>query len=205
MPGNPKKYGFTLLEVIVVIGILGMVIIAVGMFVSQGYKINAFGQEQNQAIKEAQKGVSTMVKEIREAGYGDDGSAPFYLADDFELIYFSDIDKDVATERVRYFLDGTNFNKGTIEATGSPLEYLEVNEEIITLSRYVRNESDPIFTYYNGDYPGDTIYNPLATPADLTEIKLVHVHLKINVDPSRAPIDYNLESDAHVRNLKENL
>jgi len=201
-----KKNAFTLLEVLVVLAIFSMVAIALGTFINQGFRVSLFGNQQNQAIDEAQNGISTMVKEIREAGYGDDGSAPFYMADDFELIFFSDIDKDTATERVRYFLDGSDFKKGTIEATGDPLEYLEENEVIIVLSEYVRNQAeDQIFTYYNGDYPGDTINNPLPTPADLTEIKLVHVFLQINVDPARAPMNYELESDAHVRNLKENL
>ena len=152
---NKKYKGYTLIEIVVVVAIFGFVIVSVGVFITQGYQANTFGYEQSQALREAQKGISTMIKEIREAGYGDDGSAPFALADDFEIIFFSDVDKDVATERIRYFVDGTDFKKGTTEATGDPLEYLDENEIITTLSEYVRNSDTNVFTYYNGDYPGD--------------------------------------------------
>jgi len=33
----------------------------------------------------------------------------------------------------------------------------------------------------------------------------MHVFLKINVDPSRPPDDFDLESDTQIRNLKTNL
>ncbi|HRY63085.1 MAG TPA: hypothetical protein P5267_00545, partial [Patescibacteria group bacterium] len=162
--------------------------------------------EQSTSINEAQRGVETMVKEIREAMPADTGAYPIEKADKFELIFFCDYDRDVSVERVRYYLDGSDFIKGVTEASGSPLQYLPQNETTVILSRYVRNTpEEPVFTYYNGDYPGDIENNPLTAPADPATLKLIHVRLHINAIPEKAPKSFILESDVQVRNLKDNL
>jgi len=60
-----------------------------------------------------------MVKEIREARSGEDGSYPIVLAGDKEFIFFSDIDNDGKTERARYFLGTTNSGSQTKECQTS--------------------------------------------------------------------------------------
>lgn len=200
------KNGFSLIETIITIFIFSLALVAVSFFILNFYRNYKFTFEQTQAINEARKGIETMIKEIREARHGDDGSYPIKEADDFQFIFYSDIDKDEAVERVRYFLDGTDFKKGVIEPSNDPPEYILADEIVSTLSQYVRNNiSELVFTYYNGDWPSDTINNPLPTLTRLTETKLMHVYLKINVDPNRPPDDFELESDTQIRNLKTNL
>jgi len=174
-------------------------------FVIYIYRAYGYNFEQIAAINEARKGIETMVKEIREARYGEDGSYPLKEAGNLQLIFYSDIDKDTNIERVRYFLDGINFKKGVVEPSGDPPQYILSGEVVDTLSAYVRNSATPIFTYYNGDWPIDIINNPLPTLTRLTETKLMHVYLKINVDPNRPPDNFELESDVQIRNLKTNL
>lgn len=201
---NPKT-GFTIIEVTVASAILGLIGIAVGGFIYYGFRSYDFTIEQSQAIENARQGIETMTQEIREIAPADTGAFAIDTADKFNFTFYGDIDKDAATERVRYFLDGTEFKKGTTEASGQPLRYRSENEVITTLAACVQNNAIPIFTFYNGDYPADMINNPLEYPADVTDIKLVHVYLKINVRPERAPDDYDLETDINIRNLKENL
>lgn len=198
--------GASLIETIVMVGIFTLVILALNVLILQSYRAYHYNFQQMTAINEARKGIELMVKEIREARNGDDGSYPLEEAGDFQFIFYSDIDKDVAVERVRYFLDGTNFKKGVVEPNGDPPEYILTNEIVTTISQYVRNSTNtPIFKYYNGDWPGDTINNPLPTLTRLKETKLMHVYLKINVDSGRPPDDFELESDTQIRNLKTNL
>lgn len=201
---NHQK-GITLIETIVTIGVFTLAMIAVSAFILSSYRSYNYNFEQTVAINEARRGVETMVKEIREARSGDDGSYPLVEAGDFEFIFYSDINKDESVERVHYFLDGTDFKKGVIEPSGDPPQYVLADEKINTLSQYVRNASTLVFTYYNGDWPSDTVNNPLPTLTRLTETKLMHVYLKINVDPNRPPDDFELESDTQIRNLKTNL
>ncbi|MDP2934284.1 MAG: type II secretion system protein [bacterium] len=197
--------GFSLIEGIFMIAIFALAMALLISFVIYVYRAYGYNFEQIAAINEARKGIETMVKEIREARYGEDGSYPLKEAGNLQLIFYSDIDKDASIERVRYFLDGINFKKGVVEPSGDPPQYILSGEVVDTLSAYVRNGATPIFIYYNGDWPIDVVNNPLPTLTRLTETKLMHVYLKINVDPNRPPDNFELESDVQIRNLKTNL
>lgn len=200
-----NQKGVSFLEIVTYIAIFSLVILIITRFVVQGYQVYYFGQEQNDAIRQAQIGIETMVKEIREARYADNGAYPLELANDQEFIFYSDIDQDNATERVRYFLFNTNFIKGIINPSETePINY-NGPEILATLSENVRNDVGPIFYYYNGDWPADTLNNPLPAPARLIETKLMRVYLKVNILPSRPPDDFELESSVQIRNLKTNL
>ena len=204
MKNKKKQSGFTLIETIVLIFVFSLAMGAITTFIYYAYRISDYDFQQSQAIRNARNGIETMVEEIREAQAGDDGSYILEKADDQEFIFYSDIDEDSYTERVRYFLEDSVFKKEVTKPTGSPPVYTDTEDPII-LSSYVRNDDTPIFTYYNGDWPGDEINNPLPTPTRLIETKLMHVYLKINVDPNRAPVHFELESNAQIRNLKDNL
>ncbi|MBU4332122.1 hypothetical protein KKD19_04535 [Patescibacteria group bacterium] len=200
-----QKPGFSLIEIIIYLGIFVIATFIIMAFVNQSYQTLRFGDEQNTAIKNAQKGIETMVREIREARTGDNGAYALVQADDQQFIFYSDVDEDDATERVRYFLDGNDFNKGLIEPIGGPVTYPESDEVVTTISEYVQNDTSPIFYYYNADWPSDLDNNPLPTPSRLVETKLMRVYLKINVNPLRMPTHFELESYSQIRNLKTNL
>jgi len=198
--------GFSLVETLIVIFTFGLAVVTLGNFILSSYHAYNYNFEEIAAINEARRGVETMVKEIREAKTGDDGSYPLVQAGDLQFIFFSDIDRDGAVERVRYFLDGSNLKKGVVKSSGDPPQYNLSSETITVLSRYVRNGTSlPIFTYYNGDWPADKVNNPLPTLTRLSDTKLMHVYLIINVDPNRPPDNFELESDTQIRNLKTNL
>jgi type II secretory pathway pseudopilin PulG len=191
--------GFTLLETLITIGIFVTASVVLWAFIVNGYKSQNFSLDQSAAITEAQRGVETFVKELREALPGDNGAYPIEIADAQNLIFYADFDRDNAIEKVHYWLDGSNLKKGVTEAAGSPLTYNPNNEQVEILSRYVRNEAEPVFTYRDGDY------NELAAPADAVDVKLIHIYLRIDLYPQKAPTNYDLESDVAIRNLKENL
>jgi len=198
--------GFSLAEVLVVIFAFSFAIVTLSNFIISSYHAYNYSFQQIAAINEARRGVEIMVKEIREAKSGDDGSYPLVQAGDLQFIFYSDIDRDAITERVRYFLDGSNLKKGVVKSSGDPPQYVLSTETVSVLSQYVRNAaSTPIFTYYNGDWPADTTNNPLPTLTRLSETKLMHVDLIINVDLNRLPDNFELGSDAQIRNLKTNL
>jgi len=96
--------GFTLIETLVVVAIFTVSLGAVFGSILMLYRAHGYTWEQSQAIEEARRGIETMVKEIRTARSGEDGSYPIVLAGDKEFIFFSDINGDGKTERVRYFL-----------------------------------------------------------------------------------------------------
>lgn len=196
--------GFTLIEMLISIVIMSMLGLAL---LSLQYIIN-----QNQivvwrsytSVDEANRNVSSLVRELRTARSGDNGAFQLELADDNSLTFYSDVDFDGATERVRYFLVGNDLSKGVIEPTGFPVTYPAADEKVRILTENVRNTTNPVFYYYNEDWPEDTIKNPLTTPANPSDITLIRIFLKVNTqdDPEG---DYVLESYAQLRTLKENL
>ncbi len=205
---HKKKYsrtsGLTLIETLVALAIFSLAGLIIFYFFIQSLKTQNYSIEQATAIGEAQRGIETMVKELRETMPADTGAYPIESADQQQLIFYADCDRDSVVEKIRYYLAGSNFVKGITEPTGIPLVYLPQNETNTIISRYVRNEAIAIFSYFNENWPGDNINNPLATPADVDTIKLIHVYLKINVYPERVPMDFDLESDVNLRNMKTN-
>lgn len=199
------KPAFGLLETIITLAISSLLAVAIGSFIVSSYKTSRFAEEQREAIVSARRGIDTMVQEIRSARAGEDGSYPVQAAEDFSFTFFGDIDGDARVEKVRYWLEGSDLKKGVIKPSGTPVAYPVNTETVRALSPYVHNGAAPIFRYYNGDYPGDVINNPLPTPTRLVQTKLMHVFLEINVDASRAPNSFVLESLTQLRNLKTNL
>jgi prepilin-type N-terminal cleavage/methylation domain-containing protein len=196
--------GFTLIESIVTIAIFTVLILVVTNFIYMLYRTQGYTFEQSQAINEARKGIETMVKEIREAQMAENGAYVIEKADDYEFIFYSDINKDLSVEKIRYFIDGSDFKKGITEPTpvnqlsDLPAKYLPESEQVSVLSSFVRN-SPPVFHYYDGNG------NELPAPARKKDTKLMKVYLVINVSPSRAPDDFVLESEVQIRNIKDNL
>jgi len=197
--------GFTLIELLismVLIGVLGLAFVSLQSLIS---KNQVLIWNNYIAVDDANISVKQMVKEIRTARNGDNGAYPMEAAHDFELIFFSDIDSDGASERVRYYLDGTQFYKGIVEPVGYPVTYPLVNEKLFTITDNVRNGITPVFTYYNGDWPEDTVNNPLPSPVRLSDTKLMRIYLRLNAKLDEPEKDYILESYVQVRMLKENL
>lgn len=199
-----NKQGFTIVEIIFALSIFAIISLVIFEFYISSNRLESYTMEQATAIYDAQKSIETIIPEIREAADGDDGSWPIELADDNTLIIYSDIDSDLETERIRYYLDGNEFKKETTEPIGYPITYTG-EQKTTVLSYNIQNNINSIFSYYNEDYPADTVNNPLTTPADVTETKLVHIHLEVNVNPNKIPDTFSVDSDVQIRNLKDNL
>lgn len=200
-----KEKGFTLIEILIVmviVGILGIGIVSLQTIVGET-QISVW--RNYISVNEANSNISTFVREIRNTRPGDNGAYALEKALDQEFTFYSDVDFDGDTERVRYYLSGTDLVRGIIEPVGVPAAYPSENEKVKKVASSVANEADePIFFYYNGDWPADTTNNPLDTPTRLSDTKLMKVYLKINPDTDSGN-DFILESYVQLRGLKENL
>lgn len=192
--------GFTLLEILVVMSLFVVMMIMIGDFIVQGLRASIFGYDQDEAVKNARKTMEQLTREIRESASSAAGNYVFDTVATNTLKFYTNVDSDSLTERVRYFLDGSVLSRGVVKASGSPLAYSDADETVSEVARYLNNEGTPIFTYY------DTNNALIADPAaNKNDIKLIHLLLKVNVTPARAPQDYFVETDIQVRNLKDNL
>ena len=193
--------GFTLIEILVASAI--MVILAVA-FLGIQYILS---ENQTSAwrnylsIENANGAVSVLAKELRSATVSEIGSYPLEVANDQEIIFYSDCDYDGEVERIRYTLSGTILIKGVVEPTGDPLTYDSGGEKQKNVTEIVRNSTYPVFYYYNSGWPTDTANNPLALANRISDTRQVKIDLRTNPDPNDPSFDYILESDVKIRML----
>lgn len=198
-----RSQGFTIIEVTVGMTIT---IIILGVLYALQY-ITASSQnlilDQSIKVELANSSMASLIREIRTARDGDNGAYAIENATNQSMTFYSDIDFDGQTEKVRYFINGTQLQKGVIEPTGYPVTYPAGSEEVEVVSDNVRNGTLPLFYYFSGNFP--TVGTPLPVPADPDSIKLVRVHVRLNSKPNDPQGDYVLESNTAIRTLKNNL
>jgi prepilin-type N-terminal cleavage/methylation domain-containing protein len=192
-----KARGMTLLEMVVTVSIVSIIMIAISDSVRFFYRANTSSIEQSYQIASARRGTEFLVRDLREASHGDDGSYPLALIGSTTISFFSDTDKDVLVERIRYELTGTVLTRAVLEASGAPSAYTGV-ENVSIVSEYVRNfeEGAAIFQYFDAGGNEITDYN------EVDEVRSVTVNLVVNIQPIRAPEEFTLRSSATLRNLR---
>jgi len=199
----------SLVEMMVAIAILILIMGGFTMLASKSWKMKSFILESGQTSSLISKAIDILTDDLRKVRQADNGDYAIKSGDNFSLTVYLDEDKDGKTERVHYYLDGQILKKGiTKPSAGMPPTYPSGDQRVQDIANYVMNTtSQPIFYYYNKDYPGDTTNNPLAVAPALAvdQVKLVRVHLWINIKPLTAPDNINFETFIDLRNLNENL
>ena len=195
----------TLVEVLVAISIMLIAMEGFTLLFLKSWDTNKFILEEGMASAAASRATSKIVSQLRSIRQADNGDYPIESADDFDFKVYVDIDKDGVTERVHYFLDqaADQLKVGvTNPVAGTPVSYPAADDTVSILANYVVNEAvNPVFYYYNQNYPGDAVNNPINTPAAIDQIRLVRVHLYVNINPVHAPDNINIESFVDLRNL----
>lgn len=193
------------MEVMVAIAIMLIAMEGFTLLFLKSWDTNKFILEEGMASAAASRATGKIVSQLRSVRQADNGDYPIESADDFDFKAYLDIDKDGVTERVHYFLDQATdqLKVGVTDpVAGTPVSYPAADDTVSILANYVVNEStNPVFYYFNQNYPGDTVNNPIATPAAIDQIRLVQVHLFVNINPVHAPDNINIESFADLRNL----
>ncbi|MEI7749673.1 MAG: hypothetical protein WCJ25_01575 [Candidatus Moraniibacteriota bacterium] len=198
--------GISLVELIMSIFIMTVGMAGFSMLFLRSWRLNGFVLETGVASAAASRGVEHLVSDLRKIRQGDDGSYPIVSGGDFDLVVFLDIDNDGKTERVHYYLQNGLLKCGVTEpsSTTPPVTYPSGDQTVTTVATYIANTNDkPIFFYYNDNYPGDTVNNPLHTPISVQDARLVRVRLIVNINPNRAPEETTIESFAEFRNLNQ--
>jgi type II secretory pathway pseudopilin PulG len=200
-----KKSGMTLIEALISIVIFTIGIGGFSLLFIKSWQGNSYVFEMGQSSMAASQGVNEAVGYLRKARQGDDGSYPIKSGTNNDLLIFSDYDKDGITERLHFYKSNNQLIMGWRKPTGSlPKIYVTGDQGIKVITEKVVNDaSTPIFYYYNKDYPGDQAHNPVATPANPSDVKLIKILLKVNMDPNRAPDNIEISSFAELRNLND--
>jgi len=175
-----KKNGFTLVEMLVVIGIFSLIMTAASYFAYASFRYYNFVLNQAAITQALQKSINIMSKEIREMIQADSGAFALESADDNDIIFYADIDDDDNVERVNYYREGDCLNKATIEPSGVPPRYLEIDTEIEEINCNLDNSAEEsLFTYYDG-FPDET--SELTTPVGVEQVRVIGIFLKFSVE-----------------------
>lgn len=196
----------TLVEMLVAIGIMLIGMEGFTLLFLRSWDANKFILEEGLASAAASHSTDSILKHLRSVRQADNGSFPLASGSDFDLKVYINFDGDSATERVHYFLDlaTDQLKVGVTNPTSTtPPTYPATDDTVAILANYVVNaNNEPVFYYYNKNYPGDIVNNPIATPIHVEDVRLIRVHLLVNIDPIHAPNNINIESFADLRNLK---
>ncbi len=200
-----KSQGFTLVEVLIVSGIIVIMAVVIGAFQRDLFSLNDFLQQSLSIQRDSQAVLRSVVAELRTASQSGTGGYPLEKVEANSLAFYSNIDQDASIERVQYFLNGKNFMKSVVKPTGNPLTYgtTTAPETLMLMLSDLVSTSTPIFSYYDGTYAGTT--SPLTQPVDILKVRFVTVALTVDQDPNRAPGPITASSQVTIRNLKDNL
>lgn len=203
MKDKENKKGASLVEVLIVIGILIMVGLAVWAFQRNAFLLNSIMVSGFSAENDARKVVKNFASEVRTASLGNDGSYPIVEANQNSFTFFADTDSDGLKEKIRYFLSENYLKRGSIKPTGNPLVYLSQNEELKNVVSNLVNGETALFSYYDSSYDGTSV--PLSTPVTVGVIRLVKITAIIDESSVRSPAPIKITTQVSIRNLKDNL
>lgn len=189
--------GFSLMEISVVLGIMGIGVMIVGAFSTGIFRYNRTFTNQIDAEIQLRKVVAKVTAALRTASVSSLGAYPIDTATPGTLVFYANIDSDSFKERVRYFLDNGVFKEGVVKPSGSPLTYNLANEQIVSLADGVINSD--IFAYYDETFNGSS--PPLSFPVSVSAVRLVHFKLTVDRNLNESPGPATVETNAHLRNL----
>lgn len=197
-----NKQGMTLVEAIVASSVLVLISGAIAIALIKTFSVNRRTIEQGLNNSNLQISINNFAKNTREARQSDAGGYLIFSGDDFNLRFFSDIDNDLITEKIHYFLENGYFKLGISKPSGFPPQYPVNDEEVkIIGGNIINNINQPIFYYYNGENLNDLENNPLETPIVPDDVSLIKLHLITNVNPDQNPKNMELETLVRPRNI----
>jgi prepilin-type N-terminal cleavage/methylation domain-containing protein len=170
-----NQKGFSLIEMMVVVVILGLIVLGLVTFFTGGAKSWVAGQSQLKAQREARQAIDIMVREVREGKNVKTSSAS-------NLILF--ITPFNGSPDIKYHLSNGTLYRNTTNA---------IIDNILNLS----------FTYFDNN--GKQICDVYEVPIDpldsdnALKASKVHIYLQVDVDKDGNP-DVTLNTDVNLRN-----
>ena len=164
--------GFTLIELIAVIAILGFVSLAITSAITYFYKSNRTVMQSIAAANTARAASIDFVRNIRQASYGDDGSYPLYEAASSSITFFSNADDDASLEKMHWFASNGTLYRGVTKYGGGNYQHIERTNA--TFPFLQDNASTTLFQYF------DAQGAELMDPVDVTAVRSVKMNVSVS-------------------------
>ncbi|PIZ95782.1 MAG: hypothetical protein COX80_03560 [Candidatus Magasanikbacteria bacterium CG_4_10_14_0_2_um_filter_33_14] len=202
-----NKKAFTLIEIIVVMAIFSILVAGSSWFVIGTNKDLAVMWEQLITQNEGKKTIDHVVNYVRRAETSSVGAYALDTTEEYNLVFYANVDDDSMIEKVKFWLDTDNILKETItkpSSTASSNLYENGSSYTVNLAENVKNMivGNPVFLYYDENYTG--IGSPLSGNFNFTDVRVVQVQLELEKDPTKTPVPLHVESKAFIRSTKTN-
>ena len=191
--------GMTLVETLIAIFVFTIGMGLVTFLFSQSWSLFqvSFSLGNTQFI--ASNGVQKIVDTVRNAQRSDNGAYPLLIANENDIVIYSDVDKDGGAEKIRYFFSGSGVIQEIRNSVFAAPPYYpdgyETSQEIIP---FVVNASEtPLFSFYNNNN------EELEESFSLTDIKMIKINVFVDENVHKDPESVNIESFASIRNLSQ--
>lgn len=195
--------GLTLIEVLVAMGISVFLIVGIMDLLLWAMHGRDVVWEQLSTQNEGRKIVQDFTNELRRATASSIGAYPLEIAQNQQIVFYSNIDTDSWRERVRYFISNKTLKKGVTKPSGNPLTYNPVNEVLTDVVHDIANGTSSLFYYYDQNYAGPSS-TAMTYPINITNVRMVGISLSLEEKPNVAPAPFNIEAKVEIRNLKSN-
>lgn len=197
-----KSGGFTLIEILIGIGILSGIVAVISIFSFDIFSLQLFLGDTFIIQQEINLTLTNMAIEVRAMGPSANGSYPIESASSKSLAFYSDVDGDSVFERVRYFVSGSSLKRGIIEPTGNPAIYVstdEVSKDVVSNVVLLSTASQSLFVYYEQDYTGNQ--PAMSHPININRVRLIRATITADRTPQdlRGRVDYS--TTMLIRNL----
>lgn len=190
---NTKK-GFTLIEMIVVIGLISLMTLLIASMLSQSVK-NYRIKRQSVDLEEKSAHV------LREFEQTTRAATKILTANTSELSFYRFANlTDVSPVKVRYFMSGTQFEIGVTQPFGTPpnVAYPSANEAVTLIIPNVTNGSS-LFEYFDGNNV------KIINLSDLSIIKMIGLTISLDMNTAKTPVPVVSSTKVNLRNMKNNL
>jgi prepilin-type N-terminal cleavage/methylation domain-containing protein len=191
---DKKRWGFSLVEMLVALAIFSAISIILASFLSQSLKSYRIRREES-AEQEKASHIMREFEKMTRAG------TKVVTASQNELKFYRFLDlSSPSPTQIRYFIDGNQFKIGQTEPVGvePDITYPQSAETIHLIVEDVENPN-MIFEYFDGER------NTLTTPIDTTKIRLIKLTISLDQDASKPPAAVTETTEVSLRNLKDNL
>ena len=195
--------GFTMLEMIVVVGLFAMFAGAIAEMMIWGNHAKDVIFEQLSKQNDGRIASQDFLNDLRRASYSSVGAYPLEMANANEIIFYSNVDTDSWKERVHYFVSGTTLRRGITKPSGTPLTYNSANEIAADVAHDLNNTTT-LFYYYDQNYDGITNTSTMSFPINISQVRMAGIKLWLDLRPNVSPAPLYIEGKTEIRNLKSN-
>lgn len=195
--------GFTLIEVVVVIGLSVGILLLVGNFGLDLSRFSIFFGDSLGSQQEIQQTFQVMTSELQSMQIANTGSFLLSSVSPTAVVFYSDLEGDGLVERVRYFRESNILKKGVIHPGGTPLAYDPSAELVSEVIHDLVASPSTLFTYYDRDFTGSE--DPLVYPFDSSRVRVVKAAVTVDKNLQAEPGPMTIEGYFNIRNLRSNI